>query len=113
PCPFSNCRTNFSISFNLVIFTPVAGNDKVWEYDSLSTSKQVYSIDTNPISVEQVMPKVLATVSIESRTRQAPVPQLKSIIPTRPTIEVFSTNVASCAIVLLSLLKNSSHRIFI
>ena len=62
---------------------------------STCSSKQVYSIDIRPISVEHVIPRFCEIVFMELRTRQAPVPQDNSIRPTRPTIEAFSVRSAS------------------
>ena len=56
---------------------------------------QVYSIDNKPISAVHVIPSSLASVFMELRTLQAPVPQDRSMIPVRPMIEAFSLNEAS------------------
>lgn len=46
-------------------------------------------MDISPISAEQVMPSASDNVFMELRTRQAPVPQERSIMPVRPIREAF------------------------
>ena len=52
-------------------------------------------MDNSPISAVQEIPSTLATVFIELRTRQAPVPTESIICPMRPTKVAFSFKVAS------------------
>lgn len=52
-------------------------------------------MDISPISAEQVMPSASDNVFMELRTRQAPVPQERSIMPVRPIREAFSEREAS------------------
>ncbi len=86
---FSKPLTKDSISDNLSVLTPLDGNESEWVI-LRCLSKHVYSIVTKPISVEHVTPRIRAIEFIESRTRQAPVPQDNKIIPTRPMIVDFS-----------------------
>ena len=46
-------------------------------------------MDISPISAEQVIPSASDNVFMELRTRQAPVPQERSIMPVRPIREAF------------------------
>ena len=51
-------------------------------------------MDISPISAVQVIPIASARAFMELRTLQAPVPQDKNMIPTRPIMEAFSVMLA-------------------
>ena len=59
-----------------------------------SPSKQVYSKLVSPMSAAQTRPSLAAMAFMELRTRQAPVPQARSISPVRPTTEALAVKEA-------------------
>ena len=83
----------FSSRFNFEVLTPVLVRHSDCE-KQFSPSKQVYSMDIRPMSAVQLIPSSLERVFIELRTRHAPVPQERSIMPHLPTTEAFSISPA-------------------
>ena len=70
-------------------------------------------MDNRPISAVQVIPRDSESAFMELRTRHAPVPQERSIIPVRPTTEDFSERQACVTGTVSSFLVYSCHGISI
>ena len=93
PSLMENSSTKRSKRLSLAVFTPVEVRVKVCE-NPASPSKQVYSKLVSPMSAAQTRPSLAAMAFMELRTRQAPVPQARSISPVRPTTEALAVKEA-------------------